>query len=502
MGKSILALVLLGVAIIHLGGATEEETDTQVAQQESQLDLIQVQELADARKGNKCGKRKKNCRRNRTRNRNSGKNKCRGKGKKGKCRKHKKKKTRSGKRSSKQRNSKKKKKRRKQQKRRRRLRKKQLRQGRSKGAGRNSTGGCEAGCSAIMVSMMKAARKQNTYLKQFNRLVNGQKQAKKKGLKKSDFDSNATDGPLALLLEAGGGNKSNKAGLLMKNLTEKLGACQANIGSACNDTKMTKIKASWTTCNTSMVNFKTASDDCLKKGGVAACTCFNDTAITKLLKEVENCSGEEMLKASNDDKKLLKACKDAYGECRRGGESIRPVLSACQVGGRTEAETKKDVGVVLKNEEANTKLTAKIGSLKSSAGRKSIKRREVTFNGATYPLTTCTEWIDGGSAWLTTLDSDQVTDIADAGTTIADSTVTCSAADVAKLTEMETKAKAVAQKVAKKKKMLQKKLEKMTGSTISSADAAAAATKPGGPGMATKAGRRRNKILAEFRQRF
>merc|ERR1712080_706998 len=210
-------------------------------------------------------------------------------------------------------------------------RRKQVRQGRSKGAGRNSTGGCEAGCSAIMVSMMKAARKQNTYLKQFNRLVNGQKQAKKKGLKKSDFGSNATDGPLALLLEAGGGNKSNKAGLLMKNLTEKLGACQANIGSACNDTKMTKIKASWTTCNTSMVNFKTASDDCLKKGGVAACTCFNDTAITKLLKEVENCSGEEMLKASNDDKKLLKACKDAYGECRRGGESIRPVLSACQV---------------------------------------------------------------------------------------------------------------------------------------------------------------------------
>jgi len=360
--------------------------------------------------------------------------------------------------------------------------------------------------------MMKAARKQNTYLKQFNRLVAGQKQAKKKGLKKSDFGSNATDGPLTLLLEAGGGNKSdmscagsktNKAALLMANLTSKLEACQAGIGSACNDTKMTKIKASWTTCNTSMVNFKKASDDCLKKGGVAACTCFNDTATVKLMKEVENCSGEEMLKASNDDKKLLKACKDAYGECRRGGESIRPVLSACQVGGRTEEETKKDVGVVLKNEEANTKLTAKIGSLKSSAGRKSIKRREVTFNGATYALTTCAEWITGGGAWLTALDSDQITDIADAGTTIADSTVTCSASDVAKLTEMETKAKAVAQKVAKKKKMLQKKLEKMTGSTISSADAANAATKPAGAGgAATKAGRRRNKILAEFRQRF
>merc|ERR1712080_277165 len=359
--KSILALVLLGVAIIHLGGATEEETDTQVAQQESQLDLIQVQELADARKGNKCGKRKKNCRRNRTRNRNSGKNKCRGKGKKGKCRKHKKKKTRSKKKSKKKKSNKKKKKQRKQQKQKRRLKNKQLRQGRSKNAARNSTGGCEAGCSAIMVSMMKAARKQNTYLKQFNRLVNGQKQAKKKGLKTSDFGSNATDGPLTLLLEAGGGNKSdmscagsktNKAALLMANLTSKLDACHSDIGSACNHTKMTKIKDEWIKCNTSMVNFKKASDDCVSKGGEAACTCFKDNATVTLKNEVENCSAAEMLKASTDDKKLLKACKDAYGECRRGGESIRPVLSACEPGGRTEEQHKKDIGVVLKNEEA------------------------------------------------------------------------------------------------------------------------------------------------------
>merc|ERR1712080_37775 len=81
--KSILALVLLGVAIIHLGGATEKETDTQVAQQESQLDLIEVQELAEAEprkkcrggKGNMCKKKKK-----------SHKNRL-GKGEKGKRRK-------------------------------------------------------------------------------------------------------------------------------------------------------------------------------------------------------------------------------------------------------------------------------------------------------------------------------------------------------------------------------------------------------------------------------
>merc|ERR1711890_189069 len=116
--KSILALVLLGVAIIHLGGATEEETDTQVAQQESQFDLIKVQELAMTRtginagkgkgkriveeiersKGNKCGKGKKNCRRNRTK---KGK-KC-GKGKTD-CRRNRTKKTRSQKKLKKKKN--------------------------------------------------------------------------------------------------------------------------------------------------------------------------------------------------------------------------------------------------------------------------------------------------------------------------------------------------------------------------------------------------------------
>merc|ERR1711874_347290 len=60
--KSILALVLLGVAIIHLGGATEEETDTQVAQQENQLDLLQIQELAEPDPRKKCGKNGKKCR--------------------------------------------------------------------------------------------------------------------------------------------------------------------------------------------------------------------------------------------------------------------------------------------------------------------------------------------------------------------------------------------------------------------------------------------------------
>merc|ERR1712112_215422 len=91
--KSILALVLLGVAIIHLSGATEEETDKQVAQQENQLELSQVQELAeaDAKKRvrkNKSGKGKKGkkcrngrCRKGKARRAKKGRGKGKRKGK-------------------------------------------------------------------------------------------------------------------------------------------------------------------------------------------------------------------------------------------------------------------------------------------------------------------------------------------------------------------------------------------------------------------------------------
>jgi len=107
---------------------------------------------------------------------------------------------------------------------------------------------------------------------------------------------------------------------------------------------------------------------------------------------------------------------------------------------------------------------------------------------------------DAGTAWVTALDGDVVTDISDAGNTIAGTTVTCSASDLTKLNALDAKAKAVAKKVEKKKKQLQKQLEKLSGSTISSADALSAAG--GAAGAATGAGRRRHKILAEFRQRF
>lgn len=502
--KKFLILLLAGLALVQLAGATEQEDGSEISLLESEVDL-QTQQLADPKKKKKNTKRRKVNKKKKS------------KGKKARGRKKSRKNNNKKGRKQKLGNGKK---RRKGNKNKRRLRKKgrKTKRQNSKRKQSNATevveGGCETGCSELMVGMMKAARKQNTYLKQFNRIINGQKQSKKKGLKKSDFGSNATDGPLNLLLTAGGGNKSeltcagsktNKAALLMANLTAKLIACETDIHSKCNVSKFAIIKPEWTACNTTMLEFKTESDNCMKKSGVAVCACFNTTKVLDIKKKVDNCSGTEMQKASAADGKLKKTCKDTYGACRQGGESIRPVLSACQPGGKTESEMKAELGNTLKNEAATDAVTAAVEKKIAAAGRKtSIVRRSVTFGGTTYALDTCANWATAVSAWLDALGASLTTDISSYGTTIAGTEVTCTSADVAALNSAKSKATAVKSKIAKKKSMLQATLEKTTGSTASAADAQSAAASASGTTAAavTKASRRRHKILAEFRQRF
>merc|ERR1712080_593395 len=185
-----------------------------------------------------------------------------------------------------------------------------------------------------------------------------------------------------------------------------------------------------------------------------------------------------------------------------GGESIRPVLSACQAGGPTESEMKAQLGNTLKNEAATEAVEAKIDANIKAAGRKtSMVRRCVSIGGTSFALDTCALWATAVAAWLDALAAALVTDISSVGTTIAGVTVTCTASDAAALNSAKSKATAV------KKKMLQSNLEKTTGSTIS-ADAAqahaasvASASGGSGSGAATKSGWR-HQILAEFRQRF
>jgi len=508
--RNIFILLLAGLALLQLAGANLLDEENQISLLENQVDL-QYQQLADPKKKkNKSARRKKKGRKTKRKKNRKGKKKRGKKLSRRNRRKGRGKNKRNGKKRSNRKNKRGKKKRG------RKSRRPNLRNRQSNATeGGSSAGGCETGCSELMVGMMKAARKQNTYLKQFNRIINGQKQSKKKGLKKSDFGSNATDGPLNLLLTAGGGNKSeltcagsktNKAALLMANLTAKLAACETDLASKCNISKFATIKPEWTACNTTMLEFKTESDNCMKKSGVAVCTCFNTTKVLDIKKKVDNCSGTEMQKASVADGKLKKTCKDTYGACRQGGESIRPVLSACQPGGKTESEMKAELGNTLKNEAATDAVTAAIDKKIAAAGRKTSKvRRSVTFGGTTYALDTCANWATAVSAWLDALVSSLTTDVSSYGTTIAGTEVTCTAADVAALNSAKSKATAVKSKIAKKKSMLQATLEKTTGSTASAADAQSAAASAGGGSDAaavTKASRRRHKILAEFRQRF
>jgi len=496
MGK-FLILVLVALALVQLSGATEQEAEKQISLLENQEDL-QIQELADPkrRKKNKAGKKKKG---NKGGKRKRKAKQARRKAKKGK---------RNGKGKRNNKKSGRKARRGKQGKKGKKIKVNARRN-------QNREAGCEAGCSELLVGMMKAARKQNTYLKQFNRIVNGQKQAAKKGLKKDNFNSNATDGPLNLLITAGGGNKSeltcagsktNKAALLMANLTAKLDACETDLGTKCNTSAFSVIKPEWSACNSSMLAFKAASDECMKLSGAGVCTCFNATATVALQKKVENCSGTEMAAASASDGKLKKACIKTYGACRQGGESIRPVLAACQPGGATEDEMKKSLGDVLKNEAATSAVTDKIdATIAAASGRKTNQvKRAISLGGVDYETNTCALWTAVVTAFLDAILKSASTDVSAAGTEIVAVVVTCTSADLSGLQAAKSKGAEAKSKIAKKKAMLKKNIENVSGAPVSETELAslAAATTAAPAGAVTKAVRRRNKILAEFRQRL
>jgi len=154
------------------------------------------------------------------------------------------------------------------------------------------------------------------------------------------------------------------------------------------------------------------SDNCMKLSGAAVCECFNSSKILDIKKKVDNCSGTEMQKASISDGKLKKLCIKTYGACRQGGESIRPILSACQPGGATESEMKAQLGNTLKNEAATEAVEAKIDANIKAAGRKtSMVRRSVSIGGTSFALDTCSLWATAVAAWLDALAGSLYTDI-------------------------------------------------------------------------------------------
>lgn len=484
--RSFLAFILLGLALVQLSGATETEEEKEISLLTNQEEL-KVQGLADPRRGGK-GKRRR-----------GGRGKARSGGKKNKNIKKSGKKCGNGKkcRRNKGKNG-----------------SRNLKKGKGKAA---RSGRCVAGCSALIITMMKALRKQNSYTKQYNRVVNVQSQTEKKGGKKDGYGSDSEDGPLSLLISAGGGNasdlscagsKTNQAAINMANLTAKLGTCQEAIGEACNVTNMAVIKEEWINCSIVMKEFKTGVDSCLNGSlsDVKACDCF--TKLIPLRNEVIGCEGTELQAAAKSDLLAKKACQVVFGECRANGEEIRPVLAACQAGGSSVDELKAQVGTVLVNAAANAAIIAKTATLAAAAGRKLSKRASVTFDGNTYTLDTCANWAAAALAWFTALDNSLTTDISAAGTTISTATVTCSATDVATLNAVSAKGLAVAAKADLKVSMLQKKLQQITGTTVSAADAQAAAaatsTTVAAVGTTNSARKRRKvfKILAGLKNKL
>ena len=100
------------------------------------------------------------------------------------------------------------------------------------------------------------------------------------------------------IVENGGGNasnltcngKSNSGAKQLTNLTQTLLNCEEEIKKNCNPSNlpqpnMTKV----TTCNNAIDTFKNKADECLKKSGSAACTCWSDSTLETAAKTIKAC---------------------------------------------------------------------------------------------------------------------------------------------------------------------------------------------------------------------
>merc|ERR1712156_830258 len=150
----------------------------------------------------------------------------------------------------------------------------------------------------------KAQRKRNkrknkdrvtNYLRQLTRIKKQNSTGEKKAGKKDVFKAS-----LNRLTQNGGGNVSalkcgsattGSGATALKTLAEVLMKCSANVKAACDTTKlpqpdMAKIKV----CEPKMKTFQTKVEECRKKTGAAACTCWNSTDLSSAATVIKNCS--------------------------------------------------------------------------------------------------------------------------------------------------------------------------------------------------------------------
>ena len=153
------------------------------------------------------------------------------------------------------------------------------------------------------------------------------------------------------LTETGGGNKSalscggnttNAGAKQLKNLTDVLSACEADVKKMCgNFTKpnMTKLAE----CKVLAEEFKKGAQMCLDKSVGSnsndmdtACDCWTDDTLDKTVQAAKSCKFPTEAKTIADE---LKNCTKTFGKCRKYEDAAISTLSHCST--NAELATRK-----------------------------------------------------------------------------------------------------------------------------------------------------------------
>ena len=250
-------------------------------------------------------------------------------------------------------------KRRKQIKRKTRKNNRNRRKGNNNNCNRQTSAGVNGTCLEAVVSYMNMiATVVANFDKQEKRMDKQNKTGGSKSGKKGLFK------PLVdRLIQAGGGNKSkmscggkeDTAGAKqLANLTSKFEECESKINESCNPSNFPKPnKTKLDSCMISTKNFSDSVKACAKKKDAEACTCWLDPNLNSTAKDVKKCSFK---KEADAVAKQLKACKKAFGVCRKYEDDTIKALSACS---KSEDKLKEKAKQLAENKAEIEKAQAK-----------------------------------------------------------------------------------------------------------------------------------------------
>merc|ERR1711997_383936 len=309
----------------------------------------------------------------------------------------------------------------------------------------------------------------SNFEKQKKRMEKQNKTANNKADKKSQF------GPIAqMLVTAGGGNSSslscggstdNDGAKQLKNLTDTLDACKANINLVCSNIpqpNMTFIME----CDALVTQFKDGAMACLGKSvGVnktdptEACSCWTSTDLDAVVQKAKLCKASDEAKAISE---ALKNCTEAFGKCRKFEDDANTAISACS--------------------SDSSKLTEKATTLKAnSAAVTAAKDKVATLTSSTRRLTrtasTCAEVITYATELAAMAKAFPASPMIEttAAKIIGAGNVTCTSAEVLSLVLVEASLVEAVAVVEIALEAVQEQLMTLTGSTLSSAAAATTA---------------------------